>query len=74
MGELVKLLTTEVKTEEAASASLSQALASISTSIINDIPEVKVPGDAPASSPPQDPMGRPVTCGVLCFDEVQACC
>ena len=99
----MRLLTTEVKTEE--TASLSEALASISTSIINDIPEVHraapgaVPGDAPEAAPgvapagavpagavpaageapgslaaspaPQDPLGRPVTCGVLCFDEVQ---
>ena len=94
----VRLLTTEAKTEE--TASLSEALASISTSIINDIPEVHraapgaAPGDAPEAAPgvapagavpaageapgslaaspaPQDPLGRPVTCGVLCFDEVQ---
>ena len=103
----MRLLTTEAKTEE--TASLSEALASISTSIINDIPEVHraapgaVPGDAPEAAPgvapgvapagavpagavpaageapgslaaspaPQDPLGRPVTCGVLCFDEVQ---
>jgi len=97
----VRLLTTEAKTEEA--ASLSEALASISTSIINDIPEVHraapgaapAPRDAPAGGVPggvqaggvqetgavpdalsaspaqQDPLGRPVTCGVLCFDEVQ---
>ena len=91
----MRLLTTEAKTEEA--ASLSEALASISTSIINDIPEVHraapgaapAPRDAPAGGVPggvqaggvpdalsaspaqQDPLGRPVTCGVLCFDEVQ---
>ena len=97
----MRLLTTEAKTEEA--ASLSEALASISTSIINDIPEVHraAPGAAPAprnapaggvpggvqaggvqetgavpdalsaSPAQQDPLGRPVTCGVLCFDEVQ---
>ena len=101
----VRLLTTEAKTEE--TASLSEALASISTSIINDIPEVHraapgaAPGDAPEAAPgvapgvapagavpaagdvpgslaaspaPQDPLGRPVTCGVLCFDEVQVRC
>ena len=107
----MRLLTTEAKTEKA--ASLSEALASISTSIINDIPEVHraapgaapAPRDAPAGGVPggvqaggvqaggvqaggvqetgavpdalsaspaqQDPLGRPVTCGVLCFDEVQ---
>lgn len=55
MGELVRMLTREARSAEP-STSLSEALASISTSIINDIPEVHRaapehgPGAAPAAA------------------------
>ena len=68
--------------------SLSEALSSISSEILAEVPEVELasaaasagaeaaPGPLAANghanglaSPPQDHAGRPVSCGVLCFDE-----
>jgi len=66
MGELVRYLVGEEKRPEHA-PSLSEALSSISDSIVTS------PAEPDAPSPPQllDPAGAPISTGVLCFDEVQ---